>query len=272
MQVERAIVRGADVRAEGIVVRAGMTPILRRVGLHVGPGQLVGILGPSGSGKSTLLNVLSGALEPTGGRVRIDGANVREVLRACGSAIGYVPQEDIVHRHLSVARALTYAAQLRLPPDCPEREVEAQVKAVLQLLELTPRARAKIRTLSGGERKRANIAVELVGRPRLLLLDEPGAGLDPALERKLMRLLRELADDGRTVILSTHIMGTLDVLDSVIVLSNGIVAFDGSLPEALRFFGVGHPAGIYDRLRGSASGVASSNMRPGGPLSWTSAS
>jgi len=251
VQPENPDISGADVRAEGVTVRAGMAPILRGVSLHVRPGELVGILGPSGSGKSTLLNVLSGALEPSKGRVRVDGADIRHLLRASGSSIGYVPQEDIVHRHLSVTKALMYAAQLRLPAHRSERQLRAHVNSVLQLLELMPRARAKIGTLSGGERKRANIGVELVGQPRVLLLDEPAAGLDPALERKLMRLFRRLADDGRTVILATHIMGTLDVLDSVVVLARGLVAFDGPLPEGLRFFRVSHPAGIYDRLRGA---------------------
>ncbi|MGD8237102.1 MAG: ABC transporter ATP-binding protein [Armatimonadota bacterium] len=249
MQASNAYICGAHVRADGLTVRAGMTSILRGVSLRVPPGGMVGILGPSGSGKSTLLNVLSGALEPSKGRVRVDGGDVRDVLRSGGTTIGYVPQEDIVHQHLSVAKALGYAAQLRLPAHLGERQVRGHVDSVLQLLELRPRARARIRTLSGGERKRANIGVELVGRPRLLLLDEPGAGLDPALERKLMRLLRRLADDGRTVILATHVMGTLDVLDSVLVLSDGVVVFDGPLPDALRFFRASHPAGIYDRLR-----------------------
>ena len=249
MDGRNAHIRGADVCAEGITVRAGMTPILRGVSLRARPGEMMGILGPSGSGKSTLLNVLSGATAPGKGRVRVDGVDVRRLLAADGSAVGYVPQEDIVHRHLRVAKALTYAAQLRLPAHWDEQRLRAHVNSVLHLLELTPRARARIRTLSGGERKRANIGVELVGRPRLLLLDEPGAGLDPALERKLMRLLRGLADDGRTVVLSTHVMGTLDVLDSVVVLSQGAVAFDGALPHALRFFRADHPAQIYDRLR-----------------------
>ena len=255
MEAGNAGIGGADVLAERIAVRAGATRILRGVSLHARPGQLVGILGPSGSGKSTLLNVLSGALAPSRGRVRVDGAHVRDVLQSAGSAIGYVPQEDIVHGHLSVANALMYAAQLRLPAHWDEGRLRAHVNGVLHLLELGPRARAKIRTLSGGERKRANIGVELVGRPRLLLLDEPAAGLDPTLERKLMTLFRGLADGGRTVILSTHVMGTLDVLDSVVVLSDGLVAFDGPLPDALRFFHASHPAEIYDRLRDSPQKV-----------------
>lgn len=253
MQAGNGDIGGADVRAEGISVRAGMTRILRGVSLCARPGELVGILGPSGSGKSTLLNVLSGALDPARGRVRVDGAEVRAVLRSGGSAVGYVPQEDIAHRHLTVRNALVYAAQLRLPSHWDEQQIRAQVNAVLRLLELSHRARARIRTLSGGERKRANIGVELVGRPRLLLLDEPASGLDPALERKLMRLFRKLADDGRTVILSTHIMGTLDVLDAVVVLAEGRVAFSGPLTGALRFFRASHPAEIYDRLRDGMS-------------------
>jgi len=239
---------GARVEARGLSVRVGFSRILRGVSLCAEAGELVGILGPSGSGKSTLLNVLGGWLRPSAGEVRIGGAPLRDCLGAGARLVGYVPQEDIVHRQLSVRQALVYAGLLRLPELRAGKEIERRAAAVISLLGLQDRAQAPIGTLSGGERKRANIGVELVTRPRVLLLDEPTSGLDPALEEKMMQLFRRLADGGRTVILSTHVMGTLEVLDMMLVMARGCGVYYGPAAEATAFFQVDHPAEIYKRL------------------------
>ncbi|MFQ6133000.1 MAG: ABC transporter ATP-binding protein [Armatimonadota bacterium] len=229
-------------------MRLGFSRILRGISFCAEAGELVGILGPSGSGKSTLLNVLSGWMRPSGGEVRIGGQSLRECLGAGARVVGYVPQEDIVHRQLPLHKALVYAGLLRLPELRDHRQIGRRADAIVRLLGLQDRAKAPIGTLSGGERKRANIGVELVTKPRVLLLDEPTSGLDPALEEKMMRLFRRLADGGRTVIASTHVMGTLEVLDMMLVLAKGRGVYFGPAAEASGFFRVGHPAEIYKRL------------------------
>ena len=238
---------GARLEARGLSVRYGAGRVLSGVSFAARPGELIGILGPSGSGKSTLLSCLSGWMRPSKGEVRLDGRPLDEWRSRSAHLVGYVPQDDVVHRQLRLRKALQYAGALRLP-HADGADVHRRAEAVLSLLDLKHRARARIGTLSGGERKRANIGVELVTEPRVLLLDEPTSGLDPALEERLMRLFRRLADDGRTIVLSTHVMGTLEVLDRVLMLSKGHMVYFGSTNEAAPFFGVSHLAEVYKRL------------------------
>ena len=152
--------------------------------------------------------------------------------------MGYVPQEDVLHRQLRVSTALEYAAKLRFPPDVPAADRSARVAEVLAELNLTERAGARIDTLSGGQRKRVSVALELLTRPALLFLDEPTSGLDPGNEEQLMQLLRELADGGRTVIVVTHSVQSIDVCDRVLFLApGGTTAFFGPPAEVLPYFG-----------------------------------
>jgi ABC-type multidrug transport system ATPase subunit len=142
--------------------------------------------------------------------------------------IGSVPQADILHTRLTVRQALNYGAQLRLPNDTSKEEREARVADVMDKLELTERADLRIDRLSGGQRKRASIALELLTSPQLLVLDEPTSGLDPGLDAHVMETLRNLADDGQTVVLVTHSVDNLDFCDNVILLaSGGKVAYAG---------------------------------------------
>ncbi len=235
-----------DVRAVGY--RAGLHRLLTDVSFTALPGEFVGVLGPSGAGKSTLLNLICGRLQPSKGRVLVSGRTPRELGEARARWIGHVPQDDIVHPTLRVQRALYYAAQLRLPPKTRPEAVTRRVHGVLALLSLSDRARARIHSLSGGERKRVNVAVELLCRPPLVLLDEPTTGLDPALEEQLMATLRRIAQSGHTVLATTHVTLNADLFDLVLILAGGTSVYYGPPERAPRFFGVGSLPEVYREL------------------------
>src|SRR5215217_2474211 len=216
------------------VVAAGRT-ILDRATLSVEPGHLVALIGESGSGKTTLLKALAGVAVPTSGTISVSG----EPVEARGTDIGYVPQTDVVHGPLTVREALRYSARLRLPEDASAADVEAAVERVVAEVALDEHADTRIASLSGGQRKRAAVAVELLGNPSLLFLDEPTTGLDPELETRLMRLLRDLATRGRAVSVVTHATKNLALCDKVAVMGRGgHLAFFGTPAGALEFFGV----------------------------------
>lgn len=226
----------------------GKLRILDEVSLTVQPREFVGILGPSGAGKTTLMSCLNGSRPPTAGEVLINGESLSRNYESLKSSLGYVPQDDIIHRELTVRDALLFTARLRLPKDTSSRERRSLVDEVIDAIELGHRASARIRTLSGGERKRVNVAVELVTRPSLLLLDEPTSGLDPATEHKLMKLLKKLTEEGRTVLLTTHVMENVDLFDQVVILNGGRLAFFGPPAEALKAFSIQRMPELYEAL------------------------
>ncbi|MGK5740395.1 ATP-binding cassette domain-containing protein [Micromonospora sp. URMC 103] len=216
--------------------------ILDDVSLTIEPGEVVAVLGASGAGKTTLLEILAGVRRPVGGTVEHDGV-------APTGAVGFVPQDDIIHRELPLERTLRYAARLRLPAGTGPAEAARRVSDALAGLGLDDRAAVPVGRLSGGERKRASIAVELLTRPGVLLLDEPTSGLDPAVAVDLLRALRSLADAGATVVLSTHQVTDVDLCDRVVVLTRqGRLAFAGAPAAAREFFGVRSLAEVYLRL------------------------
>jgi len=208
-----------------MVLRDGRR-ILGPVGLAVLPGTLTGLVGPSGSGKTTLLRILAGITPATGGTVTLDGDPAAWRV----ADLGYVPQRETVHQRLTVHEALRYAALLRL--DAGE-DVEARAAQVLQELDMEQQRDTLIGDLSGGERRRVACGLELVGRPRVLLLDEPTSGLDPVLERRLMLLLRHLADQGRAVVVSTHATASLDLCDAIAVMDRGILTITPNADDAI---------------------------------------
>ena len=198
----------------------GGARILGPVSLEVARGSLVALMGPNGSGKSTLLRVLSGIARPTGGSATWD----QEATASAVQSLGYVPQRESVHDRLTTREALRYAASLRLDGSA---DVSSRVEAVLDELGLAAQADTLIRSLSGGERRRAACGLELVGDPPVLLLDEPTSGLDEVLERRLMQLFRRLARDDRAVLVATHATLSLELCDEVIVLQDGRIAYRG---------------------------------------------
>jgi ABC-type multidrug transport system ATPase subunit len=232
--------------ASGLSTVVGRRTILDRVSLHIEPGQLVAIIGESGSGKSTLIKALAGVSRTSEGVVRCNGDSVLHRLHE----IGYVPQDDIVHGHLTVREALSYSARLRLPDDSTAEELTDAVKLAVAEVALDEHADTRIGSLSGGQRKRAGVATELLAQPSLLFLDEPTSGLDPGLETTLMHLFRTLAEPGRrAVVLVTHATKNLGLVDQVVVMGRGgEPCFVGRPDRALEFFGVEDFDQIYLRL------------------------
>lgn len=223
--------------------------LLDDISLVVKPRELIGLLGPSGAGKSTLMNALNGFVKPSGGQVLYNSADLYHNLESLKSTIGYVPQEDIMHKQLSVRRCLYYAAKLRLPEDLSEDELNRRVEEMLDILKLDPqRWDNPVSTLSGGQRKRVSIGIELLPKPGVLFLDEPTAGLDPRTETLMMMLFRQLANQGSTIIITTHLLASFGVLDKVVVLVQGRLAFYGPGTKFLEYFKAEAPPDVYDDL------------------------
>ncbi len=212
--------------------------LLDHVSFPLGERCLLGVIGPSGAGKSTLLGALTG-MSPAGqGSVLYDGRDLYKNYDELKHRIGLVPQQDIMHTQLTARRALRYAAELRFPKDTNARERNERVDEVLQELSLTAHAQTRASALSGGQRKRVSVALELLTKPSLLFLDEPTSGLDPGLDKSVMEMMADLAHDGRTVIVVTHSVANLDLCDRLLVLvPGGKVAFFGPPREGLRHFG-----------------------------------
>ncbi|MEV8425479.1 FHA domain-containing protein [Streptomyces niveus] len=216
----------------------GGKQILKDVSFGVPEKSLIAVIGPSGSGKSTLLKALTGYRPANEGDVLYDNRNLYKQFAELRQRIGLVPQDDILHKELTVRKALKYAAKLRFPGDTAESEREARIDEVLRELKLDIHKEKRVTSLSGGQRKRVSVALELLTKPSLIFLDEPTSGLDPGMDRDVMQLLRGLADDGRTVLVVTHSVAELAICDKLLVMApGGSVAYFGPPEEALNFFG-----------------------------------
>ncbi len=220
--------------------------ILNNINFQVQPREFVAILGGSGTGKSTLLKALMGTSPASFGEILINGANYYEEYDSFKSMIGYVPQDDIIHLELSVEEVLHYAARLRMPDDTTAQERNDRVEEVMDILELTFRRSTQVKKLSGGQRKRVSIGVELITKPSMMFLDEPTSGLDPGLEKLMMRMMRNMANRGQTIFCVTHATFNIHLCDKIIFLTEGgRLAFFGSPREALEYFGTEDFAEIY---------------------------
>ncbi|WP_026004918.1 FHA domain-containing protein [Streptomyces sp. AA1529] len=220
--------------------------ILNNVTFGVPEKSLIGVIGPSGSGKSTLLRALTGYRPADAGEVLYDNRNLYKQFAELRQRIGLVPQDDILHKELKVRTALRYAAKLRFPGDVAEAERNARVEEVLAELKLDIHADKRVTSLSGGQRKRVSVALELLTKPSLIFLDEPTSGLDPGMDRDVMQLLRGMADDGRTVLVVTHSVAELGLCDKLLVMApGGGVAYFGPPEEALNFFGYDSWADVF---------------------------
>lgn len=223
--------------------------LLDEVSFSLGECAFMAVVGPSGAGKSTFLNALTGFKPSPIGSVLYGGRDLYASYEDLRQRIGYVPQDDILHPQLQVQQALEYAAELRFPPDVSAGERKQRVVEVMAELGLSERAKLPIHKLSGGQRKRVSIALELLTKPSLLFLDEPTSGLDPGMEKSIMHLLRDLANGGRTVLVVTHSLQSLDVCDRVMFLApGGKTAFFGPPKEALRYFGKSDFADVFASL------------------------
>ncbi|MGB8168131.1 MAG: ATP-binding cassette domain-containing protein, partial [Chthoniobacteraceae bacterium] len=224
--------------------------ILDNVNIHIPASRFVGIIGPSGAGKSSLLRVISGMAAPNEGAVLVDGEDIYADNEP--RSFGFVPQDDIVHAELTVSDALRFSARLRLPADTPPLELQKLILQTMDQLGLREHAGKPITRLSGGQRKRVSVGAELLAKPSILFLDEPSSGLDPATEFKLMEVLRDLADTGCTIICTTHVMENAFLMDQLIIMVGGCLAFQGSAAEARTYFGVNKLTALYDQLLAQA--------------------
>lgn len=246
-------ISGVSVAAYDIVKevknKKGTKCITNNVSLSIEPGEFVAIIGGSGAGKTTLLNCLSGMTDFTSGDILINGESIRTNRQSIRSLIGYVPQNDIVYDNLTLERMLFYSAQLRMPKDTSKSEIQEKIDETLQMVELDAHRNTFISKLSGGQKKRASIAVELLASPKLFFLDEPSSGLDPGTEKNLMHMLKKLASTGKTVIMVTHTVQNINMCDRIICMGNGgLLCYSGAPQKALDFFGKRSMTDIYEDL------------------------
>jgi ABC-type multidrug transport system ATPase subunit/pSer/pThr/pTyr-binding forkhead associated (FHA) protein len=261
------------VEAVQVAVEASGRRLLEGVSLVIHPGEMVAIMGPSGAGKSTLLSVLNGQVAPAAGRIVIGGLDLHEHFDLFRGRIGYVPQDDILHADLTVWQALWYAARLRLPRDMADAEIESRIRRVLSQLGLEGTEHTRVgdqrkRGVSGGQRKRVNLAMELLTDPPILVLDEPTSGLSSTDTMSVIELLRSLADTGKTILVTIHqpSLQAYEKFDAVAVIARdtstrqiGRLAWFGrAWPDAVNFFepqapGAPHPTTADGLLRGLAT-------------------
>ncbi|HEU0001770.1 MAG TPA: FHA domain-containing protein, partial [Ktedonobacteraceae bacterium] len=224
--------------------------LLNDISLVVPPRKFVALVGGAGAGRSTLMDALSGLRPAQQGTVLYNGQDYYKNLAAFSTQLGYVPQDDIIHRDLTVERALYYDAKLRLPTDFTDEQIKQRIEEVLEEVELTQRRKLLVSKLSSGQRKRVSIALELLANPSVFFLDEPTSGLDPGLDRKMMFLLRKLADKGHTIVLVTH--ATNDIINTCdyicFLAQGGRVAYYGPPEEAKKYFGKSAFTDIYYAL------------------------
>jgi ABC-type multidrug transport system ATPase subunit len=241
-----AATRTGGLEVNSVHFRIDGKELLDGISLTARPGTLTAIIGGSGAGKTTLSRLIAGYTRPSAGTVTFEGHNIHTEYATMRSRIGMVPQDDVVHRQLTVNQALGYAAELRLPPDTSKEERAQVVAQVLEELDLTKHADTRVDKLSGGQRKRASVALELLTQPSLLLLDEPTSGLDPALDRQVMLMLRQLADAGRVVLVVTHSVSYLDVCDQILLIApGGKTAFNGPPSQVGEALGTTNWADIF---------------------------
>ena len=240
---------GIELVADRVSMQRGQAQLLQNVSFRLAPRSLTAVIGPSGAGKSTLLGTLTGHMPPTSGSVFVAGRDLYTFLAELRNRIGLVPQQDLLHTNLTIQQALEFGAALRFPRDTTAAERRVRVREVLNELELQERAQQRIDTLSGGQKKRTNVALELLTKPALLFLDEPTSGLDPGLDRQVMNLLRDLADNGQTVVVVTHAMDHLSDCDNIVILGvGGVLSYYGPPAGVFDYFGTTSWAGVFGKL------------------------
>ncbi|WP_010632809.1 FHA domain-containing protein [Sporolactobacillus vineae] len=248
LQLDAIAISKTVEESHGLFKKKVRKKILDNITISIKPGELVALVGGSGAGKSTFMDTLNGFRPATEGGVLVNGDDFYANFNAYKNIMGYVPQQDIVYEELTVSEMLTYAARLRMPEDSSKEEITARVRRVVIDVELDGKENLVIRNLSGGQRKRVSIAVELIADPKLFFLDEPTSGLDPGMERNMMRLLRKLSNTGKTIILITHATANLYLCDKVVFLgTGGKLCYFGPPKGALEFFNVDGYTDVYDQ-------------------------
>lgn len=233
-----------------VKTKQGPKKILSNVNLQIEPNEFVAIIGGSGSGKSTVMNAMSGFEQATSGKVCVNSVDLYKNYKVLKNIIGYVPQQDIIYENITLNKMLEYSARMRMSDDVSREEIQKRIEKVLEMVELTEHKDKMIRSLSGGQKKRSSIAVELLGDPGLFFLDEPTSGLDPGTEESLMKNLRNLSkQNNKTIIMVTHTTQNLHLCDKVLLMGKGgKICFYGSVPECMEFFGVNNLTEVYNKV------------------------
>lgn len=239
-----------NLEAVGLTVRvAGREkPILDRVSFSFKPGEFVCILGPSGAGKSTLVKCMQGLQSTSGGSLLFGGNPFLSNPTIMNGLIGYAPQQMSLHETLTVRQVVWFAAKLRLPTDTSPEEIETHVDSALRSMGVDRLGGQTISSLSGGERKRVELASELVVNPSILVVDEATSSLDPASEARVMEVLAETARRGKLVLCVTHHLDNISKADTLLVLSDGKVVYLGPPGGACAHFGVENLSDAFVRL------------------------
>lgn len=232
-----------------VLLRDTSKTILSDLDLYIKKGEFVAIVGCSGSGKTTLMNIISGYSKPSKGHVLIDGLDVLKDEEYLKGKVAYVPQEEILDPTLTLYKSLEYSLKLRIK-NVTKKEIEKTIKYVLDILELSHVQNSLIKNLSGGEKKRAAIATEMLSDPQVFLLDEPTSGLDANIEKKIMKKLREIANSGKTILITAHTVSNLNLCDKVIFMGkDGKICYYGPYEEICDYFKVKEFVDIYDILK-----------------------
>lgn len=227
--------------------------ILNHVSCEIGNNEFVAIIGGSGAGKTTVMNAMSGFDSDISGAVYCNGIDLRRNFHTLKNMIGFVPQQDIIYENLTLQRMLYYTAKMKMPSDTSKAEIRARIHKVLEMVDLVPHAKTYIRKLSGGQKKRASIAVEMLADPGLFFLDEPTSGLDPDTEQSLMHTLAKLSkSEGKTIIMVTHTIQSIDLCDKVIFMGpGGKICYCGPPSEITSYFGKRSLVEVYNELAGN---------------------
>ena len=227
---------------------------LQPISLNIPTATFAALMGPSGCGKSTLLKCLNGDNPATSGDVLIHGLSLKENFNLIKKKIGYVPQDDIIHRELTVYKTLYYAAKLRLPDDTSDEEINKRINRVIKSLNLDQDEHKDVRgikvgSLSGGQRKRISIAVELLTEPTILFLDEPTSPLDPETIENFLKSLQNLTEEGTTIIMVTHKPEDLNYVDQVIFLGiQGYLTYKGPAKALTSHFDTNTIVEVYGKM------------------------
>lgn len=252
----KAGARTFGVNAHRLALTTDGHEVFTDVSFTARPGTLTAVAGQSAARNSALLAVLAGTRAPSAGLVTVDSHDVYAEPESMGTRIGVVPRDERIHRRLTVERALSFTAELRLPPDTPREQRQRVVDQVLDELELTPHRTTRIGKLSPELRRCASVAVELITRPTLLVVDEPSAGLDAAQEAHLMAVLRRQADLGCVVVLATTSLTHLNLCDQVLLLTPaGSMAFAGAPLQIESAMGTSDWAEVLTQIRADPDGA-----------------
>ena len=239
-----------------VPTKGGRKTILDRVSLSIEANEFVAIIGGSGAGKTTLMTAMSGFDSKVTGHVYCNGTNLHENFQTLKNIIGFVPQQDIIYENITLKKMLYYTAKMKMPQDTSNQEIEERIEEVLRMVELSEHKDTYIRRLSGGQKKRASIAVELLANPGLFFLDEPTSGLDPGTEEHLMRTLSKLSkEQEKTIVMVTHTINNLDLCDKVIIMGyGGRLCYCGSPAGIKDFFRTDDLVKVYDIITADPKG------------------